>query len=66
VRLPSLFVGATEEIFASPKQVAAMDKYIPDLEVAIIEDCGHWTQQEKPQELNEVMLDWLARRYPAK
>lgn len=66
VRLPTLFVGATEEVFASPKQIAAMGKNIPDLEVKIIEDCGHWTQQEKPQELNEVLLEWLARRYPAK
>lgn len=65
IRMPTLFVGATEEIFASPKQVAAMDKNIPDLEVVIMEDCGHWTQQEKPQELNEVMLDWLKRNYPA-
>jgi pimeloyl-ACP methyl ester carboxylesterase len=25
--------------------------------------CGHWTQQEKPDELNRVMLDWLGRRF---
>jgi len=30
----------------------------------MIEDCGHWTQQEKPVELNAIMLEWMARRYP--
>jgi pimeloyl-ACP methyl ester carboxylesterase len=30
----------------------------------MLEDCGHWTQQEKPDEVNTLMLDWLARRFP--
>ncbi|HEX5377642.1 MAG TPA: hypothetical protein VFW47_03675, partial [Phenylobacterium sp.] len=25
---------------------------------------GHWTQQEKPDEVNRVILDWLDRRFP--
>jgi pimeloyl-ACP methyl ester carboxylesterase len=37
---------------------------VSDLEVADF-PCGHWIQQEKPAETNAVMLDWLARRYPA-
>jgi len=35
-----------------------------DLEVADL-DCGHWIQQERPEETNRLMLDWLSRRYPA-
>ncbi len=65
IRLPTLFVGATEEIFASPKQIEAMKKHVTELETTIIEDCGHWTQQEKPKELNRAMLTWMARHYPA-
>jgi pimeloyl-ACP methyl ester carboxylesterase len=29
----------------------------------MIEKCGHWTQQEKPDELNRILLDWLGRRF---
>ncbi|NIV18414.1 MAG: alpha/beta fold hydrolase, partial [Woeseiaceae bacterium] len=65
VRVPSLFVGADSEIVISRKQIEAMKPYVEDLEIHMIEDCGHWTQQEKPEELNRVVLDWLARRYPA-
>lgn len=65
VRMPALFVGASEESLISKKQIEAMKADVPDLEIRIIEDCGHWTQQEKPAELNAVLLSWLSRRYPA-
>jgi len=39
--------------------------YVPDLEIHTIE-CGHWIQQEKPEDANRIMMDWVARRYPAK
>ena len=64
VQVPSLFIGASDDIVVSPKQIEAMKPNVDDLEVHIIEDCGHWTQQEKPDELNAVMLEWLQRRYP--
>ena len=25
---------------------------------------GHWTQQERPDEVNRLILDWLDRRFP--
>jgi pimeloyl-ACP methyl ester carboxylesterase len=28
----------------------------------MIERCGHWTQQEKPDELNRILVDWLRRK----
>jgi pimeloyl-ACP methyl ester carboxylesterase len=37
---------------------------VADLEMHMLENCGHWTQQEKPAEVNALMLDWLARRFP--
>lgn len=65
VRVPALFVGASDESLISKKQIEAMKADVPDLEIRIIEDCGHWTQQEKPAELNAILLSWLSRRYPA-
>jgi pimeloyl-ACP methyl ester carboxylesterase len=64
VNVPALFVGATEDRIIGQKQIDGMQPHVPDLEVQMIADCGHWTQQEKPAELNALMLDWLARRYP--
>jgi pimeloyl-ACP methyl ester carboxylesterase len=65
VRVPALFVGAADDAIISRKQIEAMASNVPDLEVKMIEDCGHWTQQERPAELNAIMLEWMQRRYPA-
>ena len=27
----------------------------------IIESCGHWTQQEKPEEVNKILIDFLQK-----
>lgn len=41
--------------------VAAMDKTIPNLKAThIIDGVGHWTQQEAPDEVNRLLLDFLA------
>ncbi len=64
VRVPTLFVGATDDIIISRQQIESMKPLVPDLEIRMIENCGHWTQQERPEELNRIILDWLARRYP--
>ena len=64
VRVPALFVGARHDVVVSPRQIEAMEPWVTDLEIHMIENCGHWTQQEKPGELNAVMIEWLGRHYP--
>ena len=34
-----------------------------DLEKVTIADCGHRTQQEQPEELNRILIDWLDRHF---
>ena len=65
VRVPTLFIGACDDVIVSRGQIEAMKSHVPDLEVHMIKDCGHWTQQERPEKTNELMLEWLGRRYPA-
>lgn len=38
-----------------------LETYVPDVETCTLE-CGHWIQQEQPEETNRLILDWLARR----
>ncbi|MBT8095635.1 MAG: alpha/beta hydrolase [Woeseia sp.] len=65
VRMPVLFIGADNDVVVTPQQIKAMKNFVPDLESHVLDDCGHWTQQEKPGETNALMLDWLRRRFPA-
>jgi pimeloyl-ACP methyl ester carboxylesterase len=38
-----------------------MSGYVDDLELHRL-DCGHWIQQEKPEETNAILIEWLNRR----
>ena len=63
IEAPCLMVMAANDIVLRPSMTAGMETYVPDLEKHLIENCGHWTQSEKPDELNRVMIDWLKRRF---
>lgn len=62
VRVPALMVTASDDFFLPPDTTQGMERYVPDLERQAIGDCGHWTQHEKPEEVNRILLEWLERR----
>jgi pimeloyl-ACP methyl ester carboxylesterase len=61
--LPCLQITAEWDAAIRPEMAAGMPAVCSDLEIHMISRCGHWTQQEKPEELNRLMLDWLGRRF---
>jgi pimeloyl-ACP methyl ester carboxylesterase len=63
IRVPCLMVTAEWDPVLRPEMAVGMDRWIPDLETVMIERCGHWTQQEKPTQLNRILVDWLGRRF---
>jgi pimeloyl-ACP methyl ester carboxylesterase len=62
--LPCLMITAEKDAVLTPEMAAPMPAFIGDLETHLVKDSGHWTQQEKPEEVNRLMLDWLDRRFP--
>jgi pimeloyl-ACP methyl ester carboxylesterase len=42
---------------------ASMPERFSDLEITQIDECGHWTQQNQPDALNAILVDWLTRRF---
>jgi pimeloyl-ACP methyl ester carboxylesterase len=63
VNVPGLMIMAENDIALRPAMADGMEQYVPDLEKHLIKDCGHWTQQEYPEETNRLIVDWLKRRY---
>jgi pimeloyl-ACP methyl ester carboxylesterase len=63
IEVPALFVGGTKDgptIWGAPA-IERFAETLPRLHRSIIlEGCGHWTQQERPDEVNEALLDFLA------
>jgi pimeloyl-ACP methyl ester carboxylesterase len=64
IEQPALFIGGTRDpvltMFGRIDLLPMMRAQIPDLRGAdVLDGCGHWTQQERPGEVNERLLHWL-------
>ncbi len=65
ILIPSLFISGDRDLIApwlaSGDIHARMLRYMPKLKaVEILKGCGHWTQQEEPQKVNRILIDFLA------
>jgi pimeloyl-ACP methyl ester carboxylesterase len=60
IRVPSLMITAENDPVLRPELAEPMHRWIPDLRLAHLERCSHWTQQEKPDEVNRLILDFIA------
>src|SRR5262249_40211490 len=58
--VPSLMITAENDMVLRPELAEPMRRWIPDLRIAHVRRCSHWTQQEKPDEVNRLILDFLA------
>ncbi len=62
---PSLFIGGERDLVLKmipgrSEFQAMMRAELTDLRAAeILPGCGHWTQQERPAEVNALLLKWL-------
>lgn len=63
VDVPALMIMADRDYVLPPRLTEGMEQWVPDLERHLVRDCGHWTQQEHPEEVNRVMTGWLHRRF---
>jgi len=61
--LPCLMVTAEWDRALTPALAEGMPDLCSDLDIHMIKECGHWTQQEKPDELSAILVDWLTRRF---
>ena len=52
-----MIYGARDTVMKAPN----LEAFVPRVEVVEL-DCGHWIQQELPEETTRVILDWLQRQ----
>ncbi|KIZ38882.1 MULTISPECIES: alpha/beta hydrolase [Rhodopseudomonas] len=63
VRVPALMIMAENDAVLPPSAADGMEKLVPDLEKYLVRDSGHWTQQEKPEEVSAKLIEWRRRRF---
>jgi pimeloyl-ACP methyl ester carboxylesterase len=62
IPVPSLFIGgAADPTLAYTPRHRVRDVVSGDYREVMIEGAGHWLQQERPDEVNETLLDFLSR-----
>ena len=63
ITVPSLFIGGDRDgptIWGAPA-IARFGETMPDLRGShVLEGCGHWTQQERAEDVNRLLLEFLA------
>jgi pimeloyl-ACP methyl ester carboxylesterase len=64
ITVPALFLaGELDLVMAFPRMkevIADLARFIPQLRATILlPGCGHWTQQERPDQVNAAMIEFL-------
>jgi pimeloyl-ACP methyl ester carboxylesterase len=58
IERPALMISAEHDPVLSPALSEGMEERVPNLARVLIEDCGHWTQQEQPDATNHALIDF--------
>ncbi len=59
ISMPTMMVAADADPVLPVGLTDGMERWVPDLRVEVVEDCGHWTQQERPVHVNQLLVDFL-------
>ena len=58
IQQPALMIYGDRDTIPKSERLSA---FVPNVEVVSL-DSGHWIQQEKPEETNQVILSWLEQQ----
>jgi pimeloyl-ACP methyl ester carboxylesterase len=58
---PAMFVAGSDDVVGMFMPTSPMQEWVTDLRVnQVIDGAGHWLQQERPSEVNRLLLDFLS------
>lgn len=54
---PTLMIYGERDVIPKSENLS---HYVPNVDITSL-DCGHWIQQEKPEETTRLIVDWLSK-----
>jgi pimeloyl-ACP methyl ester carboxylesterase len=64
IEVPALMIMAENDVVLPPSSADGMEDYIPRLEKRLVRDSGHWTQQERPDDVTAFIAEWMGNTFP--
>jgi pimeloyl-ACP methyl ester carboxylesterase len=61
IQAPTLLIWAEDDVALDKSLTLGLEKRVPNMTVHYIPNCGHWVQNEAPDEVNAEMLAFLKR-----
>ena len=59
IAAPTLLIWGEQDIALDIALTTGLEQWVDNLQVKRIPDSGHWVQQEKPEQVNSFMLEFL-------
>ncbi|GAB4814773.1 hypothetical protein N2152v2_001819 [Parachlorella kessleri] len=57
--MPVLLMWADQDAVLRPPLLRGTEKHVLNLRVHMLENCSHWAQQDRPEEVNRLLKDFL-------
>lgn len=64
ITAPTLLLWGEQDIALDIALTTGLEHWVDNLRVRRIPDCGHWVQQERPEQVNDMMLEFLSTSAP--
>ncbi len=59
VHAPTLIIWGEQDIALGLELLNGLEQWVDNIQIQRIPDSGHWVQQEQPDKVNQLMLDFL-------
>ncbi len=59
ITAPTLLIWGEQDIALGIDLTYGLEQWVPDISIKRIPDSGHWVQQEKPDQVNALMAEFL-------
>ncbi len=58
---PTLLIWGDQDIALGISLTQGLEQWVPNLQIRHLPDSGHWVQQEQPDEVNTLLLEFLSQ-----
>ncbi len=60
IEVPTLLIWGEQDVALSIELTKDLEQWVPNIQVQLIADSGHWVQQEQPELVNHSILEFVS------